>query len=98
MEQQGFEILQLNYRCFLGEIDIIAKDGQYLVFCEVKYRENQTKGGSLAAVNKKKQRKLYQCASHYIMVNSIKETACRFDVIGIDRNRVMHIKDAFQVS
>jgi putative endonuclease len=97
LEQQGFCILQFNYRCYYGEIDIIAIDGQCLVFCEVKYRQNENKGSPLAAVNEKKQRKLYQCAGYYLTVHSIKETACRFDVIGIEGSRVMHIKDAFQV-
>ena len=40
LEQQGYQILQYNYRCRQGEIDIIARDGEYLVFCEVKYRNN----------------------------------------------------------
>ena len=43
LEQQGYEILVYNYRCRFGEIDLIGKDGEYLVFCEVKYRKNQRK-------------------------------------------------------
>ena len=44
LEQMGYEILQFNYRCRLGEIDLIAKDGAYYVFCEVKYRADERKG------------------------------------------------------
>ena len=43
LEQMGYEILQFNYRCRLGEIDLIAKDGAYYVFCEVKYRADERK-------------------------------------------------------
>ena len=58
LEQQGYEILVYNYRCRFGEIDLIGKDGEYLVFCEVKYRKNQRKGSPLDAVDKKKQQKI----------------------------------------
>ena len=44
LEQQGCEVLEYNYRCRAGEIDLIAKDGEYLVFCEVKYRSDGRKG------------------------------------------------------
>ena len=51
LEQQGYEIIEYNYRCRFGEIDIIAKDGSYLVFCEVKYRSCKGKGSPLEAVD-----------------------------------------------
>ncbi|HIZ74751.1 MAG TPA: YraN family protein, partial [Candidatus Mediterraneibacter stercoravium] len=62
LEQCGYEILQYNYRCRAGEIDIVAKDGPYLVFCEVKYRSGAGKGSPLEAVDGRKQSRLYRSA------------------------------------
>ena len=55
LEQQAYQILQYNYRCRQGEIDIIARDGEYLVFCEVKYRTDRRKGMPSEAVHIRKQ-------------------------------------------
>lgn len=96
LEQQGYVILKFNYRCRQGEIDIIARDGAYVVFCEVKYRQDAAKGSPLEAVGTKKQRVLYKCASHYLMVQGIPDCPCRFDVIGIQGGKMIHIKNAFQ--
>ena len=74
LEQQGYEILQYNYRCHAGEIDIVARDGSYIVFCEVKYRKGRGTGNALDAVNEKKQRVLCRCALFYyniFMVNPL---------------------------
>ena len=56
LKQQGLFILRYNYRCRFGEIDLIARDGEYLVFVEVKYRKDNSSGYSLAAVNPAKQK------------------------------------------
>lgn len=53
----GYEILEYNFRCKAGEIDIIAKDGDYLVFCEVKYRKSKRKGSPFEAVTIENRRK-----------------------------------------
>ncbi len=95
LEQQGYLILEYNYRCRLGEIDVIAVDGEYLVFCEVKYRQSNSKGSPLEAVDVRKQRTIYQCASYYLTVHKMNDMPCRFDVIGIEGSRITHIKDAF---
>lgn len=95
LEQQGYLILEYNFHCHNGELDIIAKDGDYLVFCEVKYRQNGKKGSPLEAVGRKKQRTLYQCALYYLTVKQIDGCPCRFDVIGIEGGRITHIKNAF---
>lgn len=96
LEQQGYVILEFNYRCRLGEIDIIAGDGSCLVFCEVKYRQDKKKGSPLEAVTLKKQKILYQCASYYLTVHGISDCPCRFDVIGVEGEKMIHIKNAFQ--
>ena len=56
LEQQGYEILEYNYRCRMGEIDIVARQGGYLVFVEVKYRADNAAGNPLEAVTSAKQR------------------------------------------
>ena len=95
LEQHGYKVIEYNFRSRQGEIDLIAKDGEYLVFCEVKYRRDSGKGSPLEAVGPKKQRVIYRCASHYLMVHGLTEIPCRFDVIGIERGRISHIRDAF---
>ena len=95
LEQQGYEILQYNYRCRFGEIDLIAKDGEYLVFCEVKYRRSDQSGSALEAVDARKQKRLSLCARQYLTSHGMEEQPARFDVIGIQGNEIIHIEDAF---
>lgn len=95
LEQLGYEVLEYNYRCRAGEIDLIAKDGEYLVFCEVKYRSDGRKGSPLEAVSMGKQRTIFRCAMFYLSENHIEDIPCRFDVIGIEGTEVTHIKNAF---
>lgn len=97
LEQQGYVILEYNYRCRAGELDLIARDGEYLVFCEVKYRKSRGKGDPLEAVDRRKQLRIYQCAQYYLTEKHLGEIPCRFDVIGIEGRRVVLIKNAFQM-
>lgn len=83
LEQQGYQILQYNYHCRQGEIDIIARDWEYLVFCEVKYRTDRRKGMPSEAVHIRKQQVISRCALYYMMVNGVWGCPCRFDVVGI---------------
>ena len=83
LESQGYRILQYNYRCRQGEIDIVARDGEVLVFCEVKFRRDLSSGLPEEAVNYRKQRVISKCALHYLTVHGLSEVQCRFDVIGI---------------
>ena len=95
LEQEGYEILEYNYRCKTGEIDIIAKDGEYLVFCEVKYRASDEKGHPSEAVNPAKQRVISKSALYYMTVNGIDEVPCRFDVVSIEKDTVILYRNAF---
>lgn len=95
LKQQGYEILEYNYRCKMGEIDIIAKDGSYLVFCEVKYRKNTGKGYPSEAVHVRKQRILSKCAQYYLMAKGKAYIPCRFDVVSIMDGELTLFKDAF---
>lgn len=83
LESLGYRVVEYNYRCRLGEIDIIARDGEYLVFCEVKYRTDESKGMPAEAVDVRKQRIISKCALYYITSHGLSYLPCRFDVIGI---------------
>ena len=96
LERLGYEILEYNYRCRAGEIDLVAKDGEYLVFCEVKYREDDRSGAPAEAVDGRKQKTIFRCAMHYLAQRRVGDVPCRFDVIGIEGSKVTHIRDAFR--
>ena len=95
LEKKGFQILEYNYRCRGGEVDLIARDGAYLVFCEVKYRRSDQSGSALEAVDVRKQKRLCLCARQYLTSHGMEEQPTRFDVIGIQGNEIIHIEDAF---
>ncbi len=97
LEQAGYEIIEYNFRCRQGEIDIIAKDGAYLVFAEVKYRKTGKVGSPLEAVNWKKQQTISKVAAYYCLTHGIGETApCRFDVVSVCGTEIKVIKNAFE--
>ncbi len=97
LEQKGYQILATNYWCRRGEIDIIAKDGEYLVFIEVKYRKNASCGGSMYAVGYEKIRKICQCVQVYLSLERIPlDTPMRFDVVALDGEKLRHIENAFE--
>lgn len=97
LEQSGYEILERNYRCKIGEIDLIARDGEYLVFCEVKFRTTRAKGNPMEAVNWKKQQTIIRCAQWYLMEQHLQEIPCRFDVVGVDGKQICLLKNAFMM-
>lgn len=96
LQNDGYEILERNYRDKLGEIDIVAKDGKELVFIEVKYRLNLSKGDPAEAVDKRKQMRIRNGARGYLYRHHIDEDVpCRFDVVAILGEEIRLIKDAF---
>lgn len=98
LEKQGMRILEKNYRCREGEIDLVAMDGSYLVFVEVKYRRDQHAGHPAEAVDARKQRKIVRTAMYYCMERKIfQDQPCRFDVVSVLGNSTEHIKDAFGI-
>ena len=96
LHQKGYRLLAAGYRCRMGEIDLIARDREYLVFCEVKYRRTKSAGSALEAVDTKKQKRLYRCAQQYVAAHKIPDAAARFDVVAIEGNEVCHIENAFE--
>ena len=83
------------YRIRTGEIDLIARDGRYLVFAEVKYRKNLQMGDPLEAVDLRKQQQIYRTAIYYLHQKKWENVPCRFDVIGITGTQICHIRNAF---
>ena len=92
LKKQGYKILQKNFVAPHGEIDIVAKDGDYIVFVEVKRR----KSTAFEAVDARKQRTIVQCAKFYLAKNNLYGVKVRFDVVGILQEDVSLIKDAFR--
>lgn len=94
--QRGYKILASNYRIRSGEIDIIARKGEYICFIEVKYRTTSDFGNPLEAVDFRKQQQIRKVASVYLMKNKLTEwTPCRFDVIAFEGEKLTHIENAF---
>ncbi len=97
LKKQGFKILEQNYKNPFGEIDIIARDGEYTVFVEVKTRLSDAFGAPCEAVDYKKRKKYERIAKGYMVSKGISDSAVRFDVIEIENGKINHIKDAFSV-
>jgi putative endonuclease len=83
LKKQGYKILERNWRSPLGEVDLIATHGPYLVLVEVKTRRNLAFGGPREAVSPAKQAKLRRLAEYYVRQKRLQETPVRFDVVGI---------------
>ncbi len=79
-----YQILERNYRCPLGEMDIVAREKGSLVFVEVKTRATKDFGGPAAAVNERKQRQLSRVALMYINQKRVRDVPARFDVVAVD--------------
>lgn len=93
---QGYRVLERNYRCRQGEIDLICRHGRYLVFLEVKYRARETMGSPGEAVDSRKQERIRKSAAYYLYSHRLPEdTPCRFDVVGILGNKIELMQNAF---
>jgi putative endonuclease len=100
LERRGYEILARGFSLFRGEIDIVARDGETLVFVEVKARADASHGRPEESVTPAKQRQIRRIAQGYLVTHPAPGVACRFDVIAIlyhgpDDYRLEHFVDAF---
>lgn len=99
LRRRGYAILARRYRTRAGEIDIVARDGETLVFVEVKARNGCEFGGAAAAVTGWKQRRVAQMALDYLARRRALDAPCRFDVVAIDfkdgKNRIEVYANAF---
>ena len=93
--QQGLTLIEKNYRCRNGEIDLIMRDKDQIVFIEVRYRKNEDYGTAIDTINQSKVKKLVTTANHYLTTHQL-DTPARFDIIGFDASLTPNwICDAF---
>lgn len=100
LQRQGLKLIQRNFHCRRGEIDVVMQDGQTLVFVEVRYRRNNSHGGALESITSSKQSRIITTAQHYLMQSGWSHN-CRFDVIAITAgslDKIVWIRDAFQLN
>ncbi|MBI5379773.1 MAG: YraN family protein [Nitrospirae bacterium] len=102
LRRRGYRILARNWRCRLGEIDLIALDGNTLVFVEVKTRRGETFGPPELAVTPRKQRQLTKAALSFIMSRKLGHLPGRFDVVAIRQTaqgeEITYLPGAFEVT
>ena len=97
LQRQGLQLLQQNYRCRYGEIDLILQDGNTLVFAEVRLRSRSDFGGAAASINASKQIKLIRTAQHYLATLA-HIPPCRFDAVLLqttDDSNIEWLRNAF---
>lgn len=102
LRRQGLRILVRNYRCEMGEIDIVASDGDTLVFVEVKTRRREEPAPELQ-VDRAKQRQLARVARRYLSLYGTRQPPARFDVVAVvwpedGSPAIRHIRDAFEAA
>ena len=96
LREQGYEILERNFAGRGGEIDLIAREGEYLAFVEVKYRRGADCGFPSEAVTRNKQQKIIRAARYYMMKHGYGlDTACRFDVVAVCGQDITLYRNAF---
>lgn len=96
LANRGLKLIERNYRCRFGEIDLILRDGNTLVFVEVRYRGNETFGGAAESITASKRGKLLKAARHYMAAHG-QIPACRFDAVLMNgsTNDIDWVRNAF---
>ena len=102
LKKQGYKILEQNYRTKLGEIDVIAKDKNTLVFVEIKARRSDRYGNPKWAITPKKKRQMSKVALYYLKVTRQMDVKARFDVVTVrsmeNKPQMDIIKNAFELA
>jgi len=102
LQKKGYTLVERNYRCPAGELDLIVLDRRVVVFVEVKTRTGHGFGSPLEAVEFRKQRKMIQAAQFFLAEKRLQQRDARFDVVGVSwpgRNPVVeHIENAFELT
>jgi putative endonuclease len=97
LQKNGLRLIQRNFRCRFGEIDLILRDGETLIFAEVRQRSRVDFGGAAASIDAHKQRRLILTAQHYL-ASLPRIPPCRFDAVLLDAaDNVEWVKNAFEV-
>ena len=94
--EQKMKVLEQRYRTKAGEIDLIALDGETVVFVEVKTRLHADAGEGAMAVNRQKQKRIANASVIYLLKNGWMNRAVRYDIVEINREGILYIPDAFQ--
>jgi putative endonuclease len=94
LENNGYKLIEKNFKSKFGEIDLIMKDGEVIVFVEVKYRLSEDYGSPKDAVTYEKMKKIIKTAEYFIVKNNL-NSLYRFDVVSILKNNIEHVKNAF---
>jgi putative endonuclease len=101
LRRERYTIVERNYRCASGEVDLIALDRSTIVFVEVKTRTQPGFGSPFEAVDRRKQRQIQRAAQHYLTKNRLHDRNARFDVVGVwwenGQPRCELVKNAFEV-
>ncbi len=96
LQERGLVLIERNYRCRVGEIDLVMRDGEALVFVEVRYRADGRHGSAAETVSIAKQRRLVAAARRYLQQHpAAARGPCRFDVVAITGDRVDWLRAAF---
>jgi putative endonuclease len=102
LQAKGFQLLERNYRCYHGEIDLIMRDKHHIVFVEVRSRRSILYGNAFESITRHKMRKLIKTASHFLQMRAyLNKVDSRFDVVAIHpiagKKQLEWIRDAFTV-
>jgi putative endonuclease len=93
----GYRIVERNFRCKAGELDIVARDGDVLVFVEVRSRSDDAHGSAAEMIRHVKQRRVARVATYYLATVAPAFEECRFDIVAITADEPVLIKDAFRL-
>lgn len=95
LKENGFEILERNFKCKIGEIDVIAKKDNVIRFIEIKYRKDNIAGGAFYAINNKKLVKISKIASFYIMIHNLTDSMFSIDALLIEDDNITYLENVF---
>ncbi len=95
LSRKGYRVVDRNWTCRGGEIDLVCEDGDTLVFVEVRARTDPRHGTPLETVRDDKRRRLVRAAELYIAEKQLWDRSCRFDVVALAGELVEHVEDAF---
>lgn len=98
LKKSGYTIIEKNFHSRFGEIDIIAKDKDYYVFVEVRFRKNNSFGSPIETVNIFKKRKIYKASIDYVKRKKLENCNLRFDVVSIEGEKINLLKNAFAIN
>lgn len=101
LKKKGYKVLEKNYRCPLGELDLVVLDGRIVVFVEVKIRSDDRFGHPLEAVHWRKQAKMVKAALYFLSRYKLHQREARFDVVAISQDGsrpvIEHVSNAFEL-